>query len=65
MNNVAVDVVPFMLSLRKDKQRPSTAILTENVSASVVDSKFWKTEEHMIDPLNCIVCLSLVVQFVK
>ena len=57
MHSVAVNVVPF-------HERPSTAILTENVSVSVVDSKLWKIEAHMLDPLNCIVCFRLVVQFV-
>ena len=65
MYSVAVDVVPFMLSRRRDKQRPSTATLTENVSGVVLNSKFWKTEAHMIDPLTCLVCLRLVLQLVK
>ena len=65
MYSVAVDVVPFMLSRRRDKQRPSTATLTENVSGVVLNSKFWKTEAHMIDPLTCILCLRLVLQLVK
>ena len=65
MYSVAVDVVPFMFSRRRDKQRPSTATLTENVAGIVLHSKFWKTEAHMIDPLNCLVCLRLVLQLVK
>ena len=65
MYSVAVDVVPFMFSRRRDKQRPSTATLAENVSGNVLHSKFWKTEAHMIDPLNCFFCLRLVVQVVK
>ena len=65
MYSVAVDVVPFMLSRRRDKQRPSTATLTENVSGVVLNSKFWKTEAHMIDPLTCLVCFRLVLQLVK
>ena len=65
MHSVAVDVVPFMFSRRRDKQRPSTATLTENVAGIVLYSKFWKTEAHMIDPLTCLVCLRLVLQVVK
>ena len=65
MHSVAVDVVQFMLSRRRDKQRSSTATLTENVSGIVLHSKFWKTEAHMIDLLNCFFCLRLVVQVVK
>ena len=65
MYSVAVDVVPFMLSRKREKQRPSTATLTENVSGVVLNSKFWKTEAHMIDPLTCLVCLRLVLQLVK